>query len=230
MAPYIEHLRTFRDTLEGIVPAWLKGPIGIRYLYGHSVVLDAFGDALISGVQTRFPGYYSDQSLPTIGKERRILRGIFESDTNYAARLITWLTEHAHRGSARAMLVQLYLHYLPNTFPIRLIARNGLVYEMATDGTITRYVITGWDPDVTPERWATWWLLYFTDTWGPTVSDVEISDIRAIPTAWNAAHAIGNIMVFPTGSEMFDGFAPDTFDSGTAFDGAAGPIYIPVNS
>jgi hypothetical protein len=230
MAPYLEPLKTFRDTLEQIVPTWLLGYVGKRYLYAHSLLVDAFGDALLSGVQTRFPGYYSNESLPIIGKERRILRGLSESDAAYAARLTQWLTDHAHRGSALAMLDQLYLHYQPDTFRIVLIARNGLTYDMAADGTITRYVLSDWSPDATPDRWAQWWLFYFTDTWGDSPSADDVSDIAAIPTAWNAAHALGNVMVFFTGAEMFDGFAPDTFDSGAAFDGAAAPIYIPITS
>lgn len=229
MAPYIERLRTFRDTLEGIVPAWLKGPIGIRYLYGHSVVLDAFGDALISGVQTRFPGYYSDQSLPIIGKERRILRGLFEANANYAARLITWLTEHAHRGSARAMLTQLYLHYYPNNFPTELIARNGLMYSVGMDGTITRSYLE-WSADATPERWAQWWLLLYTDQWGPSPSPDQIADITAIPSAWNAAHAQGTVVVMPSGAEFWNSRAAVTWDSAGAWDAPTAPIYLPIQA
>jgi len=229
MAPYITRLRTFRDSLEAMAPAWLKGTVGLRYLFGHSIHLDAFGDALLSGVQTRFPGYYSDASLPLIGKERRILRGLKESNTNYAARLITWLIEHAHRGQARAMLAQLYLHYYPDNFPMMLIARNGLTHTMAPDGTITRSVIA-WQPDspADPARWARWWLIFRTDRWSANPTPDEIADIIAIPSAWNAAHAQGHMMIMPVGAEFWNSFDPETWSSAGTWSAARGPIIIPL--
>lgn len=230
MAQYLEPFRTFRDTLEAIVPPWLKGPLGLRYLYGHGTTLDAFGDALLSAVQTRFPGYYSDESLPLIGKERRILRGLNESDYNYADRLITWLTDHAHRGSALAMLHQLYLHYKPNNFVMQLIARNGLTYQMDAAGTVTRYITPGFNPDATPDKWGQWWLLFYTDNWTPPLTDAEIADIRAIPAAWNAAHCLGTILIFPSDAELFDSFPPALFDDGATFDSAGVPMVITVNT
>lgn len=228
MAPFNEQLRTFRDTLEASVPAWLKGPIGLRYLYGHSVQLDAFGDALLSAVQTRFPGYYSNESLPLIGKERRILRGLFESDANYAARLTTWLTEHAHRGSARAMLNQLYLHYFPNNFPMQLIAANGLMYAMDTAGNITRSNVP--PPAGNPAQWARWWLIFYTDNWEPPLSAEDVADITAIPNAWNAAHAQGNLILMRTGAEFWNSPAPITWSSAGTWSATVAPIYISIDS
>jgi len=220
-------VQTFRDVMEQTVPVWLLGRVGRRYLYAHQVQADAAGDALVAGVQTRFPGYYSNESLPTIGRERRILRGLFESSENYAARLRTWFDTHAHRGSALAMLEQLYLHWAPNNFPIQLIARSGLMHTLAVDGTITRSQIS-WNPDATPDRWAQWWLIMYTDFYGNSPSVDDVNDIRAIPWAWNSAHTQGHIILLPTGAELWNSPDPIQWSSPGTWNSTIAPIYIEV--
>lgn len=188
---------TFRDTMWRSVPPWLKIGTAQRFLYAIAVQLDAAGDAIVAGVKMRFPGLYSSDSLPQIGAERRIRRGLAESDENYTARLVRWFTDHRRRGGPYSLLTQLWFHYAPNNFPIALWYRSGTRYTLAVDGTITRDL-----PPTLPNfpDWAQWSLLYFSDSF--TSDDAD--DLVLIPRDWIAAHCFGEIIIMPTGAELWD--------------------------
>lgn len=204
-------LRTFRDAIREISPWWLRGPIGGGVLYAIAAQLDALTDGLRAGIKVRFPGLYSMESLPLIGRERRIRRGRFEGEAKYAGRLIPWLDHHRRRGGPYAMLAQLFAHYAPSNFEIELRYASGRRYEMDTSGTVLRGDIV-WTPPGSSAQWARWWLIY---QWPDVISDdgiwsdpgtwndggvwdcdlpaAEVRDIRMIPREWNAAHAIGRV-------------------------------------
>jgi hypothetical protein len=194
-------LITFRDTMWRSVPPWLKVGVAHRYLYAIAVQLDAAGDALLAGVKMRFPNLYSSDSLPEIGSERRIRRGLTESAENYASRLVRWFEDHRRRGGAYALLQQLFFHYAPNTFPIALWYPSGTRYLMDAAGNIT------WQLPVTAshvQNWARWSLLYFTDD----LSTVPLDDVVIIPRDWIAAHCFGEVIIMPTGAVLWD-YPPD---------------------
>jgi len=194
-------IRTFRDVVWALSPPWLRRGLAQKILYSVAVQLDAGGDALNAGIKIRFPGVYSNESLSMIGQERRIRRGLHEEPPNYAARLTQWLVDHRVRGGAYAMLKQLWVHYYPENFPIVLWYPSGARYSLAEDGTITRFVPPV--PLLTP-KWASWSLLYFSDSF--TAADE--TDLVLIPRDWNAAHCLGQIIVMPTDSELWD-YPPD---------------------
>lgn len=193
---------TFRDTLWRVTPPWLQRGLAREILYSIGVQLDAAGDAVVAGVKLRFPGVYSAESLPLIGRERRIRRGLSEDASSYSARLVRWFTDHRVRGGAYAMLQQLWYHYAPNNFPIALWYPSGTRYLLAPDGTITWSLPPG-DPPTVP-NWARWSLLYFSDELSPE----DEADLVLIPREWIAAHCLGEIVVMPTGAELWD-YPPD---------------------
>ncbi len=188
---------TFRDTLRRVTPPWLQNGLAQKILYAVAVQLDAGGDAIVAGVKIRFPGLYSDDSLPLIGRERRIRRGLSEPSSNYATRLTRWWSDHKVRGGAYALLQQLWYHYQPNNFEIVLWYPSGARYLLAVDGTITRSLPTTYLP---VSQWAKWTLLYFSDEF--TAEDE--ADLVLIPREWIAAHCFGEIIVMPTGAELWD--------------------------
>lgn len=200
-----EPTRTFRDRIRMVSPLWLQRGWAEKLLYAIGLQLDAFADALVAGVKLRFPNLYSAESLPLIGRERRISRGLVESDAVYGERLTRWLDDHRLRGGPYAMLAQLHAYYLPNTFPIVLIYRSGQRYTMAPDGTVVRDTIA-FHPDGVPERWARWWLIMEVSVgvYTPPLSDQDRADIALIPTEWNAAHCTGTVIVFPGDGELWD--------------------------
>lgn len=222
-------LRTFRDMIRRISAPWLATGNNERVLYAAHVLLDATGAATQIGVLSRFPGLVDFQTLPYIGKERRIRRGIYEDDATYANRLRQWLNTHPYRGGPYAMLAQLYLHYAPFGFPIELIYRSGKRYTLdATTGNVTVDFVS-WNPDTRPDQWARWWLIFYTDIFVFPLDADGLNDIKAIPIEWNAAHALGNLAVMQTGAEFWNTPAPDTWSSPTgAWDSSIGPVYIPI--
>lgn len=226
-------LPKYRDKVKQISPPWLAVELGERILYALAAQADAFADALVAGVKQRFPGLYSFDSLPWLGRERRLARGIYETDSGYAARLRRWLTDHQLRGGPYALLTQLYLHYAPNNFPIDLVYYNGIRYRMAVDGTITRDSVP-WRADTNTAKWARWYLFYFTDQWvaAPPTPD-ELADLKLIPREWNAAHPNGTIILWPpTGAviNFHPGCATVNSATGEPINTDSHTITIPVDS
>lgn len=195
--------RTFRDRIRRASPPWLQRGWAEKLLYSYGAQIDAFADALVAGVKMRFPGLYSEESLPLIGRERRIARGLLEDGPTYAARLRRWFDDHRRRGGPYALLAQLYAYFSPNNFPIALIYRSGRRYSMDITGAVVRDDIP-FHPDAAAEQWARWWLIMEADAYVPPLSDQDVADIRLIPTEWNAAHCTGTVIVMPTGGELWD--------------------------
>lgn len=220
---------TFRDRLRQISVPWLATGNAQKFLYAMGVQIDAFADALVASVKLRFPNVYSGESLPLIGRERRIARGSLETDTTYAARLTRWLDDHPRRGGPYAMLAQLHAFYLPLAFTADLIYRSGRMYRLAADGTVTRSDIA-FDPDPFPEMWARWWLIITSATLPPhPLTDQQISDAALVPTEWNAAHCFGLVVVLRPGSgELWDYPVTNTWDEGGTWDTADTIDYIPI--
>lgn len=162
-------LRTFRDRVRDSVPPWLRHGVAEKVLYSIAIHLDGLADALTAGVKMRFPGLYSGESLPVIGRERRIRRGRVEVDAVYASRLTRWLDDHRRRGGPYALLAQLHASFAPENFPIDLVYYPSTVlgtpararrFQMDVDGNVVRDDVY-WLPDNDAVHWARWWLLYF---------------------------------------------------------------------
>jgi hypothetical protein len=186
----------FRDTMRAASPPWLFNGTAVRILFSLTVPLDAFGDGIVAAVKVRFPNVYTSESLGLIGRERRIRRGLVETDESYGTRLQRWFEDHKRRGGPYALLAQLFAHYAPDNFPIDLIYRSGARFQMAADGVVTRSVVALGDTD----QWASWVLVYLTDAYD--ISDAV--DLAVIPREWIAAHCLGELVVLPTGGELWN--------------------------
>lgn len=178
---------TFRDTIRKVSPRWLQRGLAEKILYAIGVHWDLLVDMAADGVKRRFPGEAGNfDSLPIIGRERRIRRGPNEPDATYASRLPRWLDDHRTRGGPYAMLAQLHAFYAATPFAIELVYQHGTRFSLATNGTVARDAIT-WLPDGIPSvwddpgfwdddgvwdadsvRWAYWWLFYH---WPTAVAD-----------------------------------------------------------
>lgn len=193
---------TFRDRMREVwSPPWLATGNAERFLYAFGLMADIFADALVAGVASRFPGVYGFESLPAIGRERRITRGLAETDLAYAARLRRWLEDHKRRGGPYALLSQLYAYYGPNNFPITLLYRSGRRFDMAADGTVTRSIDTRFAPDTNPAQWARWWLFFALPQDAlDGLTDDQRASMQHVPREWNAAHCTGTLIATePTG-------------------------------
>jgi hypothetical protein len=231
-------LLTFRDTIRRVSPPWLQIELGEKLLYSIGVHCDAFGDAVIAAVKHRFPGLYDFESLPKLGRERRIARGRAESDASYAARLARFLTDHQIRGGPYALLTQLHHYFAPVLFDMQLVYHNGRTFTRDADAfaasgdldeSITRGSVS-WSPDADTAKWARWWLFYYLDTYAITPpTDAEIAELRLIPRQWNAAHCFGTIVLFPSTGELWNWPLGHTWnEAGTWNVAGAAPIFIEV--
>lgn len=206
-------LRTFRDAIRMLSPSWLRDRVGGGILYAIAAQCDALADAAVAAIKIRFPGLYSHESLPVLGRDRRIRRGRAEPDEVYAVRLARWLDDHRHRGNPYALLAQVHAFYAQAPFPIELRYASGRRFEMDTNGNVTRGDIV-WSPPGNPAQWARWWLFYQwpdpVDTdgiwsdpgtwddggvWDSDLSAEDVRDIRLVPREWNSAHALGRVVI-----------------------------------
>lgn len=220
--------RTFRDRMRQLCPPWLQRGNNERLLYAIALQVDVFGEALLAGVKLRFPNLYSAESLPLIGRERRIARGSLEPDATYAARLTRWLDDHRMRGGPYALLAQLHAFYAPDNFPVDLIYRNGRRYHMAADGTVTRSDASTFSPDADAARWARWWLFLYTDAY-PTPTPEQLAALRLVPRAWNAAHCAGSLVVMPTGAELWNFPLGRTWNESGTWNTTAPSAVLPID-
>jgi hypothetical protein len=203
---------TFRDALRKISPPWLQRGYAEKLGYAIAIQLDAFGEALDAALRSRFPNVYSAESLPLIGRERRIRRGRNESAPTYAGRLRRWLQDHQRRGGPHAMLAQLRAYFLPLTFPMALWYPSGARYRMDASGNVTRDVV----PFTPTTQWARWSLALQSDD----LADLTPDELAMLPREWNAAHCLGSVMVLQTGAEVWDYPPEQAWDESGTWDTA----------
>lgn len=189
--------RTFRDSIRIESPAWMQRGTLERLMYAFTVQLDAMGDALVAGIKLRWPGAYGYESLPLVGRQRQIIRGLQESDESYALRLQHYRKAHQARGGARAMLEQLHAYYGERTWSAQLVYASKRRYTLHPDGSVTQDTSSfglGLGP---PERWAAWALII-----PDGLAEYSDDQLRAVPAAWNAAHCLGYVIALPPGAAI----------------------------
>lgn len=110
-----------RDYVKQISPPWLIGPgsgavlpaaagVAERFMYSLAFGLDALAQKVEDAIKMRFPGVGDPSALATIGDDRRITRGIGESDADYSERLRYWLVTWRWAGTARGVLSNVYAY------------------------------------------------------------------------------------------------------------------------
>jgi hypothetical protein len=205
---------TYRDTIRTIAPKWLRnGTIG-KVLYAIGAHLDAFADAAIAAARKAMPEDTSEDAASLIAEDRRMVRGPNETWESFQPRLRSWRQAHQRRGGPYALLEQ--LHATTNgAFSIDLYyyGTDHSAYGMAADGTIGRSTAT-----LLGRGNGHWLLVYAWPTplvedglwsdpgewddggvWDSDLTPTEVADLRRVPSAWNAAHAIGHLQLFHSG-------------------------------
>jgi hypothetical protein len=204
---YENHSTTFRDGIRSLSPGWLRGTQAGGILYAVGLVLDGLIDMTAAGIMSRFPGYYTGQTLPRSGRERKISRGRSETDDSYASRLQGWRSSHRLRGNPGELLRQFWA-YWGGAYAAALVNSTGLRLTLSAIGVITWDLLTEWSPLDTPYRWPQWWLFVdgtpFAATadgtwgsggtwgdgavWGSSLTPEQVAELRATPQEWNARH------------------------------------------
>lgn len=178
-------LSTFRNLGYRLIPNWAHGGNLFRVLYAIWIIVDALGDMLLAAVKIRFPGYYSNESLPRLSSERMIYQGPNESPSSFAARLATWWDVAKHSAMFLTMAQQIQAYCLPGLYRVEIVQNNGLRYTLGADGSWTIDQTTwNWDGDTM--KWSRFWVLLSNTSLGVTGYDATIENASLTIGAFNA--------------------------------------------
>lgn len=239
--------RLFYDALLRVLPRWLAERVeqgktnAFRYVAVMILVLDAAADVLIQGLLARYPRYAPPSALPLIGQSRGLVKGLDETNSEFAEYLVTWL-EIRKRAGQQLALAKAIQHYL-GTVRIRVVNRAGTMVTLEEDGTSTTEFGVDWDWDSlsNPEKsghWSEEWIIVYTppwDRWGATISTmgdgaplgeqtdlglghkvprVAVDAIKGILADWKAARDRVNTVIFSYDETLFDPSSPSTMPDG----------------
>jgi hypothetical protein len=177
----------FRDEIaaQGVVPKWLRGWVGIRFLYAIGLHIDLLRETLIRGVKARFPGFHTGATA-ILCRDRKVLRGPEETEDQICARLRNWRQAARIKGNPVAVLEQLQAYLTPHTPRIRLVNNAGSWLEISTTGAITTGDGT-WNWDGNTELSSRFWVLI----WVP--SSLWVSDgFYGDPGLWGDGGVYGS--------------------------------------
>lgn len=147
----------FRQSAQEYSPPWLLGYDSARLQYSQALMWDALAEYTRLGVLQRYPTVAQPDALAELGKDRRIWRGLAETDDHYAERLRSFKRTWKHAGNAPTLLRQLWEYMTPNT-------------------TRIRYVVNGYTGAAGPgTQFADWW----------TIDSGGLHYQRVSPCNWN---------------------------------------------
>lgn len=169
-----------------LLPSWLREGEGALVDYSLGLMADYAAEVHRLSAYVRFPEYAPPDALAHIGRDRKIVRGIGETDEAYAARLVEWLDKHRVRGNPYALLEQLRA-YMNQDVRVRTVDARGNWYTIDTDGTRTADLATGtwqWDA-MDPARWSRFWVILYPTAGGEPWADhtLDVGD----PGLWGDA-------------------------------------------
>lgn len=155
-----------RTTFRELLPVWLKQPGGLMYTF--LLYEDLLAERVFQGVQARFPDTAPEDALTSLGRDRRITRGITEGSASYRARLKAWLTTWRKAGHAYSILEQLHALVDGHDVPMKIVTNSGLWYLKDTAGNLS-YVDNSsssggggnWDWDSNTGDWSRFWVIIY---------------------------------------------------------------------
>jgi len=234
----------FRLLRKFLAPRWLTEEEGELVGYSLDIVLDAWVTRLMLGLLARFPqNGPNGETAPTdalaaIGRDRRVVKGLFETEAEYAARELLWLDDRVRQGNP-FMLMQKLAEYLGPLPSYRTVDARGNWYSRAADGTETSLLKQeNWDWSGEPigERWARFWVIIYPNglwseypfdwgdtagpgwgegaettglTWGSTAPAEHVNTTRAIVADWMPAGTRCVNIIIAFDAASFDPTAPE---------------------
>lgn len=199
------------EGLERIVPWWLRNRPGLdrgfKYLWASALMCDALIDALMQGIQAAWPGYGTPTALDESGVTRGVVRGLSDTNEEYAARQRVWLDDYARMGSDEAIARALH-DYLRSRPMVRVVDRHGQWTEVDAAGNLRTFSAPwDWDsishPTASADRPTDIWIIVYgaayahQPSWaaldtghgiGHTVPIGEADQAVAILKQWKPAH------------------------------------------
>lgn len=227
----------FRFARPKLAPRWLTSGEGELLGYALDVLKDGAAERVRLGLLARLPQNdptgattAPPDALAAIGRDRRLIKGIGESDSVYAVRLLSWLDDRRRVGNPYMLMKQLAAYVGAGT-SFRTVDARGNWYTRAADGTETALLQEeNWDWDGTPigERWSRFWVIVYpgdvwdsepdwgdvdwgdtAHTWGSTATPEHVASVRHIVNDWKPAgtRCVNIIIAFDPAS--FDPTAPE---------------------
>lgn len=193
----------FRTSFLKLVPSWLSEGEGGDVLWSLGLLMDAWMERLEQGLHARFPSHAPSDALAFIGRDRRIVRGINESDTSYIERLLSWLETWRRAGSAAAILGQLWGYFTPYRVRMRTVAYNATraVWHTLAENTSSNPTDAVTKSVQAPSDWnwdglTTLWARFYTILYPATVSPAPFAlrgtfdDVDALNRTWDEWEAL----------------------------------------
>jgi hypothetical protein len=203
----------FRNFILKLAPRWLTEGEGGLVLESLGITLDAQMERIRLGLTARFPEYTPSDGFAPMGRDRRIVRGINESEASYAARLITWLDDWRTAGNPYALMRQLR-GYCNVDMRIRTVDNRGNWYTRESDGSQSFNLAQGnwdWDSETNAsaaDQWSRFWVILYPPsslwepaprwgeagavygsgrTWGTTATGEQVRSVRSLIKDWKPA-------------------------------------------
>ncbi len=224
----------FRTTRALVSPRWLTTGDGELVGYSLDLIKDAFVERARLGLLAKFPETAPTDAAIALGRDRRLVKGISETQAQYAARLVRWLDDRKRVGNPYALLQKL-AEYLGPSPMLRTVDNRGNWYTREADGTESAVLNeANWDWDGHEERWSRFWVIIYPNglwtesaydwgdaagpdwgedpntSWGSTATAEHVQSVRFIVSDWKPAGTrCVNIII---------AFDPASFDPTAAVD------------
>jgi len=230
----------FRVARKLLSTRWLTEGEGELVGYALDLLRDGILERLRLSVLARIPQNdptgtttAPTDALAAMGRDRRVIRGISESNAAYAVRLKAWLDDRRTAGNPFALMQKL-AEYCGPLCSFRTVDVAGNWFSRDENGVETVALKTGnwnWDGDATRARWSRFWVIIYPNglwtegpewgdpdapewgstsaTWGSTATAAEVAAVRSIVADWKPAgtRCVNVIVAFDTAS--FDPASPE---------------------
>lgn len=213
---------TLRESMRDYTPARFADVLpelasfGWRTLWAIALAADAAADWAIEGTRAKLPGVGTRTALPVLERDRDVMRGRIETDTEHVSRLTAWLELNAARGTMKGMTRELQ-NYLGRTnggqwHTVMCVSRRNTWGIRREDGAYEYYdsddigaTTWDWDSVSNPELSACWsdmwiiivpppyalhlgWFWLSPDSgFGHDSPQAEVAKIRELVGKWKAA-------------------------------------------
>lgn len=207
--------QTYRTIRKSLAPRWLTEGEGEKVGYALDLIKDAFAQRAYLGLLARLPQGNSlgtatapPDALAAMGRDRRVVKGIGESDTSYALHLRNWLNDRRTAGNPFTLLRKLSDYTgTTNGVSFRTVDNSGNWYSRSATGVETSSLATGnWNWDGNTAAWSRFWVIIYPGTlwtstsqtwgaagswagaisnWGSTaITSEQVKTLQALVTDW----------------------------------------------
>lgn len=175
----------YRTAFRKLLPRHFTRGEGELVLSSLAELKEGWAERAYQGLNARFPSTLLPSALSSIGRDRKIVRGINEPDEAYAERQRRWLDDHRVRGNMFALMDQLRA-YCQADVRIRTVDASGNWCTRERDGARSWLIKQlNWDWDGKPRNpyFSRFWVIIYPtsagEPWAP-------NEVWGDPALWDA--------------------------------------------